>query len=78
METNSIDLLNIKLRNAPQSILDRVIGYVDALVEPAKDAKPFSLTHEQLEILNSQLSSDKSTYTEAETLYSDLKNKYGL
>ena len=35
METISIDLLTRKLKNAPQSVLERVIGYVDALVEPA-------------------------------------------
>jgi hypothetical protein len=78
METISIDLLTRKLKNAPQSVLERVIGYVDALIEPATNTKPYSLSKEQQQILDSQLNSDKATYTDAETLYSDLKKKYEL
>ncbi len=40
MEATSIDLLNKKLEKAPQSVLERVIGYVDALVEPTIQTKP--------------------------------------
>ncbi len=78
METISLDLLTRKLKNAPQSVLERVIGYVDALVEPATTTKPYSLSKEQQQILDSQLNSDKSTYIDAEKLYTDLKNKYEL
>jgi hypothetical protein len=78
METISLDLLTKKLKNAPQSVLERVIGYVDALVEPTANTKPYNLSKEQQQILDSQLNSDKATYTDAETLYTDLKNKYEL
>ena len=78
METISIDLLTRKLKNAPQSVLERVIGYVDALVEPTANTTPYSLSKEQQQILDSQLNSDKATYTNAETLYTDLKKKYEL
>jgi hypothetical protein len=78
METISLDLLTRKLKNAPQSVLERVIGYVDALVEPATNTKPYNLSKEQQQILDSQLNSDKATYTNAETLYTDLKKKYEL
>ena len=78
METVSIDLLTRKLKNAPQSVLERVMGYVDALVEPEKNTKPFSISPTQQQILDSQLNSDKSTYKDAETLYTDLKKKYEL
>jgi len=78
METISIDLLTRKLKNAPQSVLERVIGYVDALIEPATNTKPYSLSAAQQQILDSQLGSDKATYTNAETLYTDLKKKYEL
>ena len=77
METISIDILTRKLKNAPQSVLERVIGYIDALVEPAT-TKPYTLSKEQPQILDSQINSDKATYTDAETLYTDLKNKYEL
>lgn len=78
METTSIDLLTKKLKNAPQSILERVMGYIDALVESEKNSKPYELSKEQQQVLDSQLSSDKSTYTEAEMLFEDLKKKYEL
>lgn len=78
MEATSIDLLIKKLEKAPQSVLERVIGYVDALVEPTIKIKPYNLSTTQQQILDGQLDSDKTTYTDAETLYSDLKNKYEL
>jgi hypothetical protein len=78
METISIDLLAKKLKNAPQSVLERVNGYVDALIEPSINTKPYSLSAAQQRILDSQLNSDKTTYTDAKTLYTDLKNKYEL
>lgn len=78
METKSIDLLTLKLKNAPQSILERVIGYVDALVDPAINTPPYYLNIDQQVLLDSQLNSDKSVYLDAETLYLDLKNKYEI
>lgn len=65
--------LSEKLKNAPQDILDRVAGYVDALTEAS--SKPYSLSVAQQNILDNQLKSDKSTYVDAEKLYSDLKNQ---
>lgn len=78
METISIELLTSKLKNAPQSVIERVIGYIDALVEPATNTKPYNLSKEQQQILDSQLNSDKSTYIDAETLFDNLKSKYDL
>ena len=78
MDSVSIDLLTQKLKNAPQSVLERVIGYIDALVEPTTTTKPYTLSKEQQEILDSQLNSDKSTYIDAETLFDNLKNKHDL
>jgi succinate dehydrogenase/fumarate reductase flavoprotein subunit len=78
METISIDTLTKKLKNAPQSVLERVMVYIDALVESEKKSNPYELSKEQQQVLDSQLNSDKSTYTEAETLFEDLKKKYEL
>ena len=78
METPTIDLLNKKLKNAPQSVLERVIGYVDALIEPNENSKPYNLSFDQQQVLNNQLDSDKTNYVDAETLYIDLKSKYEL
>ena len=78
METTAIDLLTKKLKNAPQSVLERVIGYGDALLEPTATTKTYRLSEEQQQLLDSQINSDKTTYTEAETLYTNLKKKYEL
>jgi hypothetical protein len=76
MQTITLDLLTEKLKNAPQSVLERVFGYAEALVEPT--SKPYSLTNEQQQQLDNQIISDKSKYVSAESLYSDLKSKYEL
>ena len=75
METITIELLIGKLKNAHQRVLERVIGYVDALIEPAAAN---NVSKEQQQILDSQIHSDISTYTDAESLYNKLKNKYEL
>lgn len=78
MDSITFNLLANKLKNAPQSVLERVIAYVDTLIDPTTISKTYTLTKEQQQILDNQINSDKSTYTEAETLYSDLKKKYEL
>ena len=78
MENASIDLLTKKLKNAPQSVLERVIGYVDALIEPETNNKSYNLSVAEQNILDSQLNSDKNTYTDVEKLYTELKGKYEL
>ena len=78
METITIDLLTSKLKDAPQSVLERVNGYVDALVEPATNFKFNCLSANQQQILDSQIDSDKSIYIDADKLYENLKIKYEL
>lgn len=78
MNTVTFDILANKLKNAPQSVLESVIAYVDLLIEPTKISKTYSLSKEQQKQLDNQIHSDKSTYIKAETLYSDLKKKYEL
>jgi hypothetical protein len=78
MENISIDLLTKKLKNAPPSVLERVIGYADALLETSSTAKTYSLSKEQQQILDSQLNAEESNYVDAEKFYINLKNKYEL
>jgi hypothetical protein len=78
MDSITFDLLAKKLKNAPQSVLERVIGYVDALLEPTTVSKSYTLSDEQQQLLDNQIHSDKSSYIKAEMLYSDLKKKYEL
>ena len=78
METLTLKLLTEKLKDAPQSVLERVMGYVDALIEPVETKKNYTLSKKQQEILDCQVTSDKSLYTDADKLYADLKSKYEL
>jgi len=78
METVSIDTITKKLKNAPQSVIERVIGYVDAIMENPKETKSYSLTEEQQNLLNEQVGLDIKEYTEASKVYSNLKDKHEL
>ena len=40
--------------------------------------KTFVLSTEQQKVLDSQIGLDKNQYTDADTVFTDLKNKYGL
>ena len=40
--------------------------------------KTFVLSSEQQKVLDSQIGLDKKHYTDADTVYANLKNKYGL
>ncbi|WP_339888446.1 hypothetical protein [uncultured Flavobacterium sp.] len=78
METVSLDTLTKKLKNAPQSVIERVIGYVDAIMEKNPESKPYILNEEQQKILNEQVNLDIKEYSKAEKVYENLKDKYEL
>ncbi|WP_338374950.1 hypothetical protein [uncultured Flavobacterium sp.] len=78
METVSLATLTKKLKNAPQSVIERVMGYVDALLENSKETKTYLLTDEQQNILNEQVGLNMKEYTEASKVYSNLKDKHEL
>ena len=44
----------------------------------SSDRKPYNLTDEQQEILDSQIGLDSSLYVDADKLVSDIKTKYEL
>ncbi|MBG6110913.1 hypothetical protein H4V97_002063 [Flavobacterium sp. CG_23.5] len=77
MVTPTLELLTKKLKDAPQSILERVMGYVDALID-IENKESYTISKTQQKILDSQLNSDKSLYNDADKLFSDLKSKYEL
>lgn len=72
--------INITAYTEDASQIEAVKAFMKALkikFEISKNKK-YTLTTEQQQILDSQLNSDKATYTNAETLYTDLKKKYEL
>lgn len=73
-----------KLQNDKLKIINWITQLEDhSLVEKIKSlmeeqGQPYLLTTEQQEILDSQVNSDKSLYTDAEALFTDLKKSNGL
>ena len=72
--------LNITIHPQDDAQIEAVKAFMKALkikFEISKE-RPFFLTVEQQKQLDDQVGLDKKHYTDAENVYSDLKNKYGL
>lgn len=72
--------INITAYTEDASQIEAVKAFMKALKIKFEIAniKSYELSAEQQEILDSQINSDKSLYTDAESLYTDLKKKYEL
>ncbi len=76
MSTITLEDLTQKLQNAPASILEKIWGYADALLENSELA--FTLSNEQKKILTDQDNISLEECTDAEDFYKELKEKYEL
>lgn len=63
-----------KLKDAPQDILERVLGYVDGILEKNR----FQLTDEQKKSLTEIKNRPYSEHKEANSFLNDLGEKYGI
>lgn len=72
--------INITAYTEDPSQIEAVKAFMKALKIKFEIAnvKSYELSNEQQEILDSQINSDKSLYTDAESIYTDLKKKYEL
>ena len=72
--------ITISFHSQDDSQLEAIKAFMKSLeikFEISKE-KAIKLTKEQQQILDSQINSEKSAYTKAESLYDDLINKYEL
>ena len=76
MSTITLEDLTQKLQNAPASILEKIWGYADALLENSELA--FTLSNEQKKILTDQDNISLEECTDAEDFYKELTEKYEL
>jgi hypothetical protein len=76
MNTITIEDLTEKLKYAPSSILEKIWGYADALLENGELS--FTLSDEQKKILTDQDNISLDECTDAEDFYKELKGKYEL
>ncbi|KRD09076.1 hypothetical protein ASE21_14590 [Flavobacterium sp. Root901] len=72
--------INITAYTEDDSQIEAVKAFMKALKIKFEIAniKPYELSSEQQEILNSQINLDRSHYKDAESIYTDLKKKYEL
>lgn len=76
MSAITLEDLIQKLQNAPASILEKIWGYADALLENRELA--FTLSDKQKKILTDQDNISLEECTDAEVFYKELKEKYEL
>jgi len=75
-----MESINITLHAKDDAQIEAIKAFMIALkikFEISKE-KTFVLSSEQQKVLDSQIGLDKKLYTDADTVYTDLKNKYGL
>jgi len=72
--------INITAYTEDASQIEAVKAFMKALKIKFEIAnvKSYELSTQQQEILNSQINLDKNLYTDAESIYTDLKKKYEL
>lgn len=75
-----MQVINITAYTEDASQIEAVKAIMKALKIKFEIAstKSFKLSSEQQEILDSQINLDKNLYTNAESVYTDLKNKHEL
>lgn len=75
-----MQVINITAYTEDASQIEAVKAIMKALKIKFEIAstKPFKLSSEQQEVLDSQINLDKNLYTDAESVYTDLKNKHEL
>lgn len=72
--------INITAYTKDASQIEAVKDFMKALKIKfeIENVKPYKLSAKQQEILDSQVNQDEKLYTDAESLYTDLKKKYEL
>ena len=76
MSTITLESLTEKLKYAPNSILEKIWGYADALLENKE--LTFTLSEEQKKHLLKQNEVPLEECIDAEDAYVELKQKHGL
>ena len=76
MNAVTLEALNEKLKYAPNSILEKIWGYADALLENKEFT--FTLTDKQKKHLLKQNDVPLEQCKDAEVVYQELKKKYDL
>lgn len=77
-EMESVTLKNINeiLKDAPESTLERVLGYIEGILEDK--SSEFKLSEEQKESLKKIKQRSYNQHTEIDTFLNEMNSKYGI
>lgn len=76
MESVILKNINEILKNAPESVLERVLGYIEGISEDEKNN--FKLSEEQKESLKKIKTRPYDQHTEIDTFLNEMDSKYGI
>lgn len=79
MNSSTLNIIYKKLENEPQEILDRVLAYLEGILEDKKSKKTdFELTEEQKNSLLKIKNRSVEEHTDVENFVSEMKSKYRI
>lgn len=80
MESVTIKDINKILEDAPKNVLQRVFGYIEALLEneSEKSNPDFTLTEAQKKTLEQIANRPYCEHTDAENFVKEMRSKYGI
>lgn len=78
MNATTIEQVNSKLKQLPESLLEEVEPYIDFLTYKHNQETEFELSDEQKEILYNRLNELKENFFNAKDVLKELHEKYDL
>ncbi|MGV0928335.1 MULTISPECIES: DUF2281 domain-containing protein [unclassified Empedobacter] len=78
MNATTIEQVNSKLKQLPESLLEEVERYIDFLTYKHNQETEFELSDEQKEILDNRLNELKENFFNAKDVLKELHEKYDL
>lgn len=78
MNATTIEQVNLKLKQLPESLLEEVERYIDFLTYKHNQEAEFELNDKQKEILDDRLNEPKEIFLNAKDVLKELHKKYDL
>lgn len=76
MESAILKNINKILKDAPENILERVLGYIEGILE--EENTDFKLSEEQKESLHQIKKRSYEQHTEIDAFLNEMSSKYGV
>lgn len=76
MESATLKNINQILKDAPENILERILGYIEGILE--EENTDFKLSEEQKESLRKIKKRSYDQHTEIDAFLNEMSSKYGI